>query len=265
MIGYSEFEQRYMAYVDTFRQKDGTLSEPMARKLEHTMEVVRFAERIASAEGAGAQEFQLCRLAALFHDTARYKQVALHHTFNDTESKFDHGHQAVRIMLEHELLAGLPAMEQCAVLTAVELHNKPWVDFSQMGGIFVPPAKNVRDADKISILRLLTGYITGEIKFEDSSIFLLRRPNSPEITPSIIETILSGKPVLYKDLNTLNDFKISLFAWCRDLNYSESARMALEFSFYDQIRANLPDQPGVDQIYRNAMESLQCLSSKSAN
>ena len=62
MSGYSDFEQRYMAYVDTFRQPDGTLSEPMQRKLEHTMEVVRFAERIASAEKAGEGEALLCRL-----------------------------------------------------------------------------------------------------------------------------------------------------------------------------------------------------------
>ena len=227
------------------------------------MEVVRFAEQIASAEGAGENEFLLCRLAALFHDTARYKQVAQHHTFNDTESKFDHGHEGARLILEHDLLAGLPAPDACAVITAVELHNKPWIDFSCMGGIFTAPAKNVRDADKLSILKLLTGYITGEIKFEDSSIFLLRRPDSPEITPAILETVLSGKPVLYRDLNTLNDFKLSLFAWCRDLNYAESARMAMELAFYDKIRANLPDLPGVDQIYRNAMEQLTCLSLKS--
>lgn len=262
MIGYSVFEQRYMDYVATFRQNDGTLSEPMQRKLEHTMEVVRFAERIASAEGAGENEYLLCRLAALFHDTARYKQVALHHTFSDAESKFDHGHEAVRIMLERELLSELPALESSAVLTAVEMHNKPWIDFSRMGGIFTAPAKNVRDADKLSILRLLTGYITGEIKFEDSSIFLQMKMDSPELTPAIVETVLAGKPVLYRDLNTINDFKLSLFAWCRDLNYAESARMAMEFSFYDKIRANLPDDPAVDQIYKNAMETLKCLSSK---
>ena len=265
MIGYSVFELRYMDYVAAFRQADGTLPEPMQRKLEHTMEVVRFAERIASAEGAGENEYLLCQLAALFHDTARYKQVALHHTFNDTESKFDHGHEAVRIMLEHELLTGLPALESCAVLTAVELHNKPRIDFSRFGGIFTAPAKNVRDADKLSILRLLTGYITGEIKFEDSSIFLLKKPDSPELTPAIVETVLAGKPVLYKDLNTINDFKLSLFAWCRDLNYAESARMAMEFAFYDKIRANLPDTAVIDKIYTCAMETLKCLSLKSAN
>ena len=265
MIGYDVFEQRYMDYVATFRQPDGTLPEPMQRKLEHTMEVVRFAERIASAEGAGENEYLLCRLAALFHDTARYLQVALHHTFNDTESRFDHGHEATRIMQEKEMLAGLPALESCAVLTAVEMHNKPWVDFSRMGGIFTAPAKNVRDADKLSILRLLTGYITGEIKFEDSSIFLLKKPDSPELTPAIVETVLAGRPVLYKDLNTINDFKISLFAWCRDLNYAESARMAMEFAFYDKIRENLPADPAVDKIYTNAMENLRCLSLKSVN
>ena len=87
MTGYSVFEQRYMAYVDTFRQSDGTLPEPMERKLEHTLEVVRFAERIASAEGAGEDSFLLCQLAALFHDTARYKQVALHHHYNRKDQK----------------------------------------------------------------------------------------------------------------------------------------------------------------------------------
>ena len=262
MTGYPVFEQRYMAYVDTFRQPDRTLSEPMQRKLEHTMEVVRFAERIASAEGEGEETFLLCQLSALFHDTARYKQVALHRTFNDTVSGFDHGHEGARLLLEHELLSGLSPVESCAVFTAVELHNKPWIDFSRMGGIFTAPAKNVRDADKLSILRLLTGYITGEIKFEDPSIFLLKCPDSPEITPEIMQTVLAGKPVLYKDLNTLNDFKLSLFVWCRDLNFKESARMALEFGFYDKIRANLPASPDVDLVYRNTMEALTCLSSK---
>ena len=262
MTGYSVFEQRYMEYVDTFRQPDGTLSEPMQRKLEHTLEVVRFAERIASAEGADGEEFLLCQLAALFHDTARYKQVKLHHTFNDTVSQFEHGHEGARLLLEHDFLAGLPAPQACAVLTAVELHNKPRIDFSCMGGIFTDPAKNVRDADKLSILRLLTGYITGELKLEDSSIFLLKCPDSPEISPEIMETVLAGKPVFYKNLKTINDFKLSLFVWCRDLNYKESARMALEFGVYDKIRENLPESPEVELIYQNTMEVLACLSSK---
>ena len=67
MIGYDVFEQRYMDYAATFRQPDGTLPEPMQRKLEHTMEVVRFAERIASAEGAGENEYLLCRIKSDGH------------------------------------------------------------------------------------------------------------------------------------------------------------------------------------------------------
>ena len=262
MICFQEFRQRYSAYVDTFRRSDGTLSEPMARKLDHTLEVVSFAERIAVSGGAGEKELLLCKLAALFHDTARYKQVALHHTFNDTVSGFDHGHEGARLLLEHEMLSGLPAVETCAVLTAVELHNKPEIDFSEIGGIFTSPVKNVRDSDKLSILHLLSSYITGELKFEDSSIFLLKRPDSPEITPEIIETVKAGKPVLYKNLNTVNDFKLSLFSWCRDLNYGESARIAMEFRFYEKIRDNLPDTHDVQQIYQQAMDHLKCLSLK---
>ena len=230
----------------------------------HTLEVVEFAERIARAENAGEQELLLCMLAALFHDTARFEQVARFHTFDDTASKFDHGHEGARIVMANEFLAGLSPAESCAVITAVELHNKPRVDFSQVGGIFTAPVKNVRDADKISILKLLTAYITGTLKFEDSSVFLLKCFDSEELSPVVLDAVLKGRAVLYKDLRTVNDFKISLFAWCRDYNYPESAGMILESRYYEQIRETLPDLPVVDQIYQQAMDHLKCLSSKSA-
>lgn len=265
MSGYAGFYQRYTDYVKGFRLPDGTLSEPMQRKFEHTMEVVEFAERIASAEQADEQEMLCCKLSALFHDTARYKQVALHHSFNDTESKFDHGHEGARILLECDLLSGLPADAACAVLTAVELHNKPVVDFSRLGGIFSAPVKNVRDADKLSILNLLTAYITGELKFEDSSVFLLKCADSPEITPVVLQNVLEGRPVLYKDLRSINDFKLSLFSWSRDLNFAESARIVMEHRFYERIREKLPDISGIDIIYKNTMDVLKCLSLKSGN
>lgn len=263
MMEYSDFLAVYTAYAESFRQPDGTLSEPMQQKLDHTLEVVEFADRIASAQKADPREFLLCKLAALFHDTARFRQLQLYHTFDDGASKFDHGHEGVRILLEKNMLAGLPPSEACAVITAVELHNKPRVDFSQLGGIFSAPAKNVRDADKLSILKLLTAYITGELQFEDSSVFLLKCTDSEEFTPEILDAVLNGKAALYQYLHTVNDFKLSLFAWCGDYNYPETARIILEYGFYDRIRKTMPDQPVVDLIYQKAMDQLKCLSSKS--
>lgn len=262
MTEYSVFEKRFSDYAGTFRLPDGTLSEPMQRKYDHTFDVVALSERISKAEGAGEEEFLLCRLAALFHDVARFRQVALHHTFNDTESAFDHGHEGAKILLEKDLLSSLAPDQSCAVLTAVELHNKPRVDFSRLGGIFSAPVRNVRDADKLSILGLLTAYIAGELKFRDPSVFLLKCQDSLEISPKILEAVLSGGPVLYRDLKTVNDFKVSLFSWSQDLNYPESARILLERNCYEKIRASLPDMPETDMIFRRTMEHLKCLSSK---
>ena len=93
-----ELTRLYDAYVDTYREADGTLPAMMRLKRVHTAFVVKNAEAIADGEGFTAEEREVSLAAALLHDTGRYEQLRRYNTFKESES-IDHAvfsHDIVR-------------------------------------------------------------------------------------------------------------------------------------------------------------------------
>ena len=61
---FSDYVNRFNAYVDTFRAADGSLVDAMQCKLDHTFEVVRFAELIEESGPFDADDRFLASLCA---------------------------------------------------------------------------------------------------------------------------------------------------------------------------------------------------------
>ena len=78
--------QLYDAYVDTYREADGSLPVMMQLKRTHTAFVVKNAELIADGEGLTPEEREVALAAALLHDTGRYEQLRRFNTFRDSDS-----------------------------------------------------------------------------------------------------------------------------------------------------------------------------------
>ena len=128
MTAYSQILSLYDAYVDTYREPDGSLPEMMQLKRIHTAFVVRNAEAIAEGESFDGLTREVARIAALLHDTGRYEQLRRYNTFKDSES-VDHAVFSHDIVTERGWLDQIEAIGEGegwkdAVLKAVLYHNR---------------------------------------------------------------------------------------------------------------------------------------------
>ena len=49
-------------------------------------------------------------------------------------------------------------------------------------------------------------------------------------------------------MRNLNDFKLSIFAWAQDINFSAAAEYILEKRLYETLRTFLPDDRLMDEL-----------------
>ena len=252
MDTFEQARAQFDRYVSQFRSPDGKLEYALAAKFDHTAEVCEITEKIVAGEARfSPREILIFRLCALFHDISRFEQYAKFKTFLDPIS-FDHGKRSADLIDELGLVPELPAEDRACIIDAVRVHNK----FTIPAGFpeaHLSAAKMVRDADKLSILRLIIRFFAGDCS--DPTI-RLDLPDSPAWTPSILETALQGKCVVYTDMKCINDFKLGLFAWSCDINYPASAALALDEDLFGRIRTLLPASDKIDTLLVNARERL---------
>ena len=153
--------QLYDAYVDTYREADGSLPVMMQLKRTHTAFVVKNAELIADGEGFTPEEREVALAAALLHDTGRYEQLRRFNTFRDSDS-VDHA------VFSHDIVKSLGWLDQVSgevrevILKAVLYHNRrdlpPEIEQSNNPTnrtLLGAASHTVRDADKLDIFRVL--------------------------------------------------------------------------------------------------------------
>ena len=245
-------------HVAHFRAPDGSLPFALEAKFRHTGEVCEITEKIVAGEARfSPRDTLVFRLCALFHDISRFEQYDKFKTFLDRHS-FDHGDRSAALIGELGLVPELPAEDRACVIDAVRVHNKFAIP-ADFPAARLAAAKMVRDADKLAILRLIIRFFNGDIS--DPTI-RLDLEDTPGWTPAILETALSGKCVVYTDMKNINDFKIGLFAWSGDLNYSASAALALDEDLFGRLRALLPDSPDIDRLLGFARTRLEKLRDK---
>ena len=245
-------------HVAQFRGPDGSLPFVLAAKYDHTAEVCEITDRIIAGEtGFSPRDTLIFRLCALFHDISRFEQYDKFKTFWDRHS-FDHGDRSADLIVELGLVPELPEEDRICIVDAVRVHNKFAIP-EDFPAAHLAAAKMLRDADKLAILRLIIRFLRGDIS--DPTI---RREldDTPGWTPSILETALSGKCVVYSDMRNLNDFKIAFYAWAYDLNYPSSAGLALDEDLFGIIRTMLPESPDFDRLLKNARTRLEKVRDK---
>jgi len=259
---FQESAARFDSYVDAFRRADGSLSDAMQCKYDHTFDVVRYAHIIAEGAEFPEEDLFLAGICALFHDIARFEQVKQFNTFNDHISRFDHGYEAVRILLEHNLLKEFSPAQRITVLAAIEFHNKIEIPSGICGEHSLKFARLTRDADKLAILDLVVRFLNGEIKVEDDSLIALSQAAGTDVNPEILQRIRAGQRCAYGLIRNMNDFLTCLFSWICDLNYPASFRELLDRKFYPKVRAFLPEDPVFDEILNLTNNQLTCACSK---
>lgn len=222
-----------------FSFKDGNqqLEKAVEIKLEHTFRVCNESKIICKAIGLDETSTEIADIIALLHDAGRFEQFKKYNTFSDRKS-INHAVLAVTITEENQLLKHLPPDKQNIIKKAILYHNLRELptDMNETEALF---CNIVRDADKLDIYRIVAQHYTNpdplnkdivEIGVEDSS----------EITDKVCQSILDGKTVDYKDLRTLNDFKLAQIGWVFDFYFPISLSLIKSRGHFDTIKSQIP-------------------------
>ena len=242
-----ELTRLYDAYVDTYREADGTLPVMMRLKRVHTGFVVQNAEAIADGEGFSVEEREVALAAALLHDTGRYEQLRRYNTFKDSDS-VDHAVFSHDIVVEKGWLAGESQKEP--ILKAVLYHNRR--DLPEgMDSLTEVAAHTVRDADKLDIFRVLEDRVENTDWKSDTRAFWNLAISAPP-NPVVVECIEKGQPVDYQNIKSLSDFVLIQVGWMiSGLHFATARRICRErnhLAFRRAFLHQLTDSPAIDRV-----------------
>ena len=257
----SGLSELYDAYVDTFRNPDGTLPAMMQLKRVHTAFVVKNAELIADGEGFTPEEREVSLAAALLHDTGRYEQLRRYNTFQDSKS-VDHAVFSHDIVKEKGWLESGEAvaspLHRDVILKAVLYHNRrelpPEIERSDdpdSRTVLGAAAHTVRDADKLDIFRVLEDQVAHTDWKSDSRAFWNLSVSAPP-NPVVVDCIASGRPVDYQHIQSLSDFVLIQIGWMiSGLHFATSRRLCRErghLAFRRDFLHQLTDSPAIDRL-----------------
>ena len=249
-----ELTRLYDAYVDTYREADGTMPVMMRLKRAHTGFVVQNAEAIADGEGFSAEEREVALAAALLHDTGRYEQLRRYNTFKDSDSVdhavFSHDIVKEKGWIEKVEVEGRGLQWKGAIFKAVLYHNRRDLP-EDMDPLTEVAAHTVRDADKLDIFRVLEDRVSHSDWKKDTRAFWDLAISAPP-NPVVVECIEKGQPVDYQNIKSLSDFVLIQVGWMiSGLHFATARRICRErnhLAFRRAFLHQLTDSPAIDRV-----------------
>ena len=207
-------------------------------KEKHTEHVRENMILLGKALGLSDEEMVLTETMALFHDVGRFKQYAVYGTFKDAVSE-NHALLGLRELAAYNFLDVCTKEEKKWITKAIANHNSITIPKKENGkSLFF--IRLLRDADKLDIWRVFIDYYNTRDK-QPNPVVEFGLPDDPSVSPQVLSAFSEERFVLFKDLRTVNDFKLLLLSWVFDLNFSFSIQMVKDRRYIEKIEAILPD------------------------
>ncbi len=238
----NQLRKNFIAYADSFLNGDTESDLMIQLKRDHCLEVAAVALDLMKSAGVDAHDLLLAEIAGLYHDIGRFIQYRKYRTFSDARSE-NHSILALAVIDEHKLLDFMPLEDRQLIRDTILYHNRAHVPdgLNARESLF---AGMLRDADKIDIYRVVLHYYENPSTLDGVTLEL---PDIPEVTPSILASLNSRRPVKMTELKSINDFKLCQLAWIYDLNLPRSREIFRERNYLDRMAAQLPQFPGKDE------------------
>ena len=231
------FKAWFSEYARTFYTDNAEDRRNIDLKVRHTYFVCENIVGIAKEENLVDNDLMIAETAALFHDLGRFLQYSRYKTFRDSIS-VNHGRVGAEILEKKNILRHIPPHERQLIMNSVRFHNAfkvPSLE-DQQNFFFL---QLIRDADKLDIWRIFSGYHEGPEDKKASAVGL-GLPDLPDYSETILSCLYKKKLATLSDLTTLNDFKLMQLSWVYDLNFRHSFRLLAERAYIRKIAAILP-------------------------
>jgi len=233
----NDLKRWFTDYCGSFYSLNREDQRNISLKEEHTRNVCGNIVQIARPLSLDDARITLAEAIALYHDIGRFPQYQKFRTFKDSVS-VNHAALGAKVLIENNVLQGLPRHERDIIVRAVALHNVYSIP-GRLDKDMLLFLKLVRDADKLDIWRVAIEYY-GQPEDGRASAVGLGLPDIPGYSPEVLTALKSERMVQMSMLKTLNDFKLLQLAWIYDLNFSSSLRILESRQYIDGIAATLP-------------------------
>lgn len=234
----SWFRDRFSRYVSTFYINDNYHNKNIRVKEKHTLRVCKNILAIANSLNLNKDDKNLCEIIALFHDIGRFEQFRIYRTFNDKLSK-DHASLGLEIIEKEKIFQSLDHESFKVACGSIRYHNKKNLYKNDPDDRTVFFSKLIRDADKLDILKVLTGYYNS-VKSSNPAL-VLDLPESDGFTSDILQKFLESKSIDSSKLKSRNDFKLLLMSWTFDINFDYTKNRIEKKKYFDRILSTIPE------------------------
>ncbi|GAB6907995.1 HD domain protein [Desulfosarcina cetonica] len=230
-------------YSRSFLSGDPSADGAHSLKIAHTRRVCEIIVHLGKTMGLSARQLGLAEAIGLFHDLGRFEQFRRFGTFNDRLS-VNHAALSVDILETTGILNDLPMADRSIIMDAVRFHNAPSLPGNK-------PEENtffmrlIRDADKLDIWKVFADYCRMGKRPEPAIVQHLS--DLPICSPAIIKAILEKRMANFKEMKSINDFKLLQLSWVFDLQFPESLALAATQGNLQVIAQSLPADASVQQ------------------
>lgn len=233
-------------YVRTFRTKDKQTQQNFDLKEGHTRRVCREIVALGKKLGLKEDALRLAEVIALLHDIGRFEQYAKYKTFSDGRTE-NHAEWGIRVLGRHKVLKPLDKKARKLILCAIRQHNKPLLERMNDGECLFF-SRLLRDADKLDIWRVVTGYYHRKGVARNGALEL-ELPDMPGISAAVIDDLLHQRIVDIRHVHNLNDYKLLQAAWIFDINFQATLDRVQRRGYLEKIRAVLPSTKKIGEIF----------------
>lgn len=282
---FKSYVENFIACVKFGKEKEHVDVSPLHLKVEHTAHVLANAKVIVASQGfvdmcADVYEgvctgvvgenmpleelAHACHLAALYHDIGRFPQYRDYGTFADALS-VNHATLSARTLVREGMLKTESKRIRRLVVGAVAMHNR----YALPRGIIATlrlVTDVVRDADKLDIIRIMAPQLScasleearKQAKSGGQNVVTMHVKDEPELwSDAIVQDALEGRVAKYTDMRYINDFRIVIGTWMKELRFDASLEHLAKSGLMDEIFAGLPKNAFMEELTEYLLEPLK--------
>jgi putative nucleotidyltransferase with HDIG domain len=252
MASLNCLKEWFDSYARAFLTGNPQLDSPLTLKIEHTARVCENIRQLARTIGLGEEKVRLAEAIGLFHDVGRFEQYRRYHTFNDQQS-INHATAGIDVLTQANILDPLPDEEKTIIVDAVRFHNAPALPEGDPSDsqVFM---RLIRDADKLDIWKVFADYYRHHAPHNPTVVQHL--VDLPTWEPKIVEAIMQHCTARFKDMKSINDFKLLQLSWVFGLHFPATAVLARKRGDLETIASTLPADDAIQQAISTVMARL---------
>jgi len=251
----NDLKEWFISYIKTFKYDNPELQQNIDIKREHTERVAAEIIKIGKQLGLKETELNLSEIIALFHDIGRFEQYDRYKTFSDNKSE-NHAELGIKILTRYNVLENLDEEIQNLILCSIRYHNLPSLPGEETATCLFY-SRLIRDADKLDIWRVVTGYYHRKNGRRNVALEL-ELPDTPGISGEVYKALMNRLIVDMKYVTNINDIKLLQTGWIYDINFKPTLDIIKDRRYLEMIRKALPESMEIKEIFDSIYRSLYC-------